>query len=298
MLAHHHKERASGSRDFGDARIARQAARLFGMPRDFESLVYVSQILQGECMRVASEAFRRNYPHTQGALYWQVDENWPNTCKSGMDYYGRWKAMQYMAGRFFSPVLVTGRVEGTQVTLWGVNDRLRDADARLRWRLYRLDGGLAGEGEYPVHLPANASRLIAEMDFEDTVGENADFRTYRKESWESRRQYVLWYALVQGDSVLSSNYETFAPYKILALRDPVLSTRVHRLDGRFFVDISVENVAFFVELGLNEGYARLSDNYFLLLPRETRRVRVLESEVPWEAFADRLFTRSLIDAIQ
>ena len=142
-------------------------------------------------MKIASEAYRRNFPNTCGALYWQVDENWPNTCKSGMDYYGRWKAVQYMTRHFFNTVLVTGRVDETKITIWGVNDRLENISARLTWSLYRLNGVLVKQGEQSVQLPANRSTLIAEMDFTAEVGENPQYRTYRKVSYENPTKLFL-----------------------------------------------------------------------------------------------------------
>jgi beta-mannosidase len=297
VMEHHHKEYASGTQDFGDTRIARQMARLFGLARGFENFVYVSQVMQGEAMKIASEAFRRNYPETRGALYWQVNENWPNTCKSGMDYYGRWKAMQYMARHFFNPVLVTGRVvERTKVKIWGVNDRLENVSGRLTWCLYRLDGASVKQGKQPVTLPANSSKLIAELDFTDMVGENPVYRTYRKESYENRRRYLLSYQLVKDNRILSSNFEIFVPYKYLALQKPGLKYSADNKDNELTINVTAEKIALFVELGLKNSYARFSDNYFLLLPGETRNIQIKESEVTIEEFENRFYMKSLVDA--
>ena len=62
------------------------------------------------------------------------------------------------------------------------------------------------------------------------------------------------------------------------------------------VEVTTERFAAFVHVGLQEGYALLSDNDFHLLPGETRRLDVLSAEVPEDQIAARLFARSLIDS--
>ena len=42
-----------------------------------------------------------------GAVYWQLNDCWPVTSWSSIDYYGRWKALHYYAKRFFSPVMIS-----------------------------------------------------------------------------------------------------------------------------------------------------------------------------------------------
>ena len=35
-----------------------------------------------------------------GSIYWQFNDNWPVASWSSMDYYGRYKALHYMARVF------------------------------------------------------------------------------------------------------------------------------------------------------------------------------------------------------
>lgn len=42
-----------------------------------------------------------------GTLYWQLNDNWPVASWASIDYYGRWKALHYMAARFYAPVAVS-----------------------------------------------------------------------------------------------------------------------------------------------------------------------------------------------
>ena len=75
----------------------------FRLPKDFESLVYLTQLLQAEAMRIGVEHWRRNRDCTSGALYWQLNDCWPVASWASIDYFGRWKALHYAARRFFAP---------------------------------------------------------------------------------------------------------------------------------------------------------------------------------------------------
>jgi beta-mannosidase len=268
--------------------------------------VYLSQALQADGIRRGVEALRRNHPQSTGALYWQLDDNWPVLSWSSIDYHGRWKALHYLARRFFSPVLVSGVVEDSpdpvdlgqrgKVRIWGVNDLLREAPTKLQWSLARFDGTEVKHGEQEVVLPANRSTLLAELDFEKEVGEALDRRTYRKESYQNRRQYYVAYRLAQGERELSSNVSFFVPPKYLGLQPPGLRLTTREVNDRRVVDVAATRFAAFVHVGLREGYALFSDNDFHLLPGETRRIEVLSSEVPDGQVAAQLFARSLIDS--
>jgi beta-mannosidase len=306
-VVEHHENSGNGkTNDLGTTRLARHLAALIGMPGGLDDWVYLSQVLQAEAVRRGVEALRRAHPRSTGALYWQLDDNWPVISWSSIDYHGRWKALHYLARRFFSPVLVSGVVEDSpdpidlglrgRVQIWGTSDRLQETPARLEWTLGRFDGTEVKRGEQDVTLPANRSTLLAELDFENEIGETPGRRTYRKESYQSRRQYYVAYRLVQGERDLSSNVSFFVPPKYLGLQPPDLRWTAREENDRWVVEVTAKRFAAFVHVGLHEGYALFSDNDFHLLPRETRRIEVLSAEVAEDQIASRLFARSLIDS--
>src|SRR5687768_15270333 len=133
MLAHQRHPR-------GNQLIREYMLREYPEPRDFESFLYVSQVLQAEGMKIGAEHLRRQMPHNMGSLYWQLNDCWPVASWSSVDYFGRWKALQYYARRFYSPLLVSPRANSGAVDLHIVSDRPEPVPARLVVTLFDFDG--------------------------------------------------------------------------------------------------------------------------------------------------------------
>lgn len=81
-------------------------------PRDFESFLYASQILQGDAIKTAIEAHRRDKGYCWGSLYWQHNDCWPVASWSSRDWYGVWKAQHYFARYAFADILISPILDG------------------------------------------------------------------------------------------------------------------------------------------------------------------------------------------
>ena len=109
-------------------------------PSDFESFVYVSQVMQSEALKTAVESFRINSPGCMGALYWQFNDCWPTISWSTIDYYGRWKPAQYTMKKSFANLLVVPRISSGKIKIFSVNDSLASFKAELRLQVIDFDG--------------------------------------------------------------------------------------------------------------------------------------------------------------
>lgn len=78
-----------------NAKIVNYIGKMFKFPNDFDSLVYLSQLIQAEGCRYAVEHLRRHYGRCMGTIYWQLNDCWPVASWSSIDYYHRWKALHY-----------------------------------------------------------------------------------------------------------------------------------------------------------------------------------------------------------
>jgi len=246
-------------------------------------------------MKMGCEALRRNYPNSTGALYWQLNDNWPVISWSSIDYFGRWKALHYMSKRFFSPVLVSGVAKEGKVMVYGSNDLLEDKTCNLEWELLRFDGTKVKSGKREVRLTANHSSLLETLDLSEFVNEDPELSTYRKESYRNRPEVLLSLRLVHGEILLSSNIVTFVAPKYWPLKDPEIKHTMAIENGRQKITLTAKSFAAWVEIGVKDSYAQFSDNYFHLMPGETKTIHVISSEVPDNELSKRFFVRSLID---
>jgi beta-mannosidase len=295
ILDHHDLTGTKPNQNQGNVRTAQYAADMFRMPAGMMNWITISQILQGEGMKMGCEALRRNFPNSTGALYWELNDNWPVISKSSIDYFGRWKALCYMAKRFFSPVLVSGVVRNDSALIYASNDLPNEKQCKLEWSLFRFNGKLESSGSIDVLLAPLKSTILTRLDFSKLVKENPDLSTYRKESYRNREKVYLSVRLIAGDSILSSNVLFFVPPKYWQLEKPDIKYSITTENGRKKIILSANRFAPYVELGLIDGYARFSDNFFHLLPGESKTVYVVSSEVPDDQFSKQFYVKSLID---
>src|SRR5919206_2093841 len=132
MLAHQKHPR-------GNQLIREYMLRDYPEPKDFESFLYVSQVLQAEGIKVGAEHLRRIRPRNMGSLYWQIDDCWPVASWSSIDYYGRWKALQYYARRFYNDLLVSPTMQNGYLKMFVVSDRPQAVPAKIRVTLMNFD---------------------------------------------------------------------------------------------------------------------------------------------------------------
>ena len=252
----------------GNQLINTYLRRDFRKPKDFASFLYVGQVLQATVIKYAAEAHRRKMGHNWGSLYWQLDDCWPVASWSGIDYFGRWKALHYAARRFFAPVLVSPVEEDGVVKVYSVSDRRTPVSAHLSLRLLDFNGREVWRRDQEVRLPANASHLLANVSRREILG-GAD-----------PRRVVLVAELTEGNTRLSRNTLSFVKAKELELPTPDLHVDVEaRDDGAFTVRLLARRYARDVWLsttdrttGIPAVDGAFDDNDFDLLPGETTTV--------------------------
>ncbi|MBN2003208.1 MAG: glycoside hydrolase family 2 protein [Anaerolineae bacterium] len=284
IMEHHQRN------DSGNGKIINYMTDHFRMPRDFPSLVYLTQILQAEAVRSGVEYWRRNKVCTSGTLYWQLNDCWPVASWASLDYFGRWKALHYAARRFYAPLLLSAEVNRQQVTLYVTSDLLDIFVGTVRWSLETLSGEVVKSGREALTVPALNAVKICTLDFASEV------------TAETQRDLVLVYELWRDSGCLSSGVATFVQTKHLNLNDPELIVAISESDAGFVVEITAQSLARFVWLELESGGAGdadlvLSDNYFDLPAGRTAKITIPASG-NWEleTLSAALHVRSIVDS--
>ena len=278
MMAHQRHPR-------GNQLIQEYMLREYPKPKDFESFLYVSQVLQAEGIKIGAEHLRRIKPHNMGSLYWQIDDCWPVASWSSIDYTGRWKALQYYARRFYSEVLVSPRQKDANIEIAVVSDGLRALLGQLRLSLLDFNGKPLWQREQDVSVEPLKSKSYVSV---PTAGllEGRDPKTV-----------FLFVELVIGSKTVSSNEYFFAPFKNLSLPRPEISTQVVATRGGFKLTLSSDKLARAVYLSAPGYRGSFRDNYFDLIPGRPVEVDFHTTEpIKLSEFRDRLKIRTLQDA--
>ncbi len=153
----------------GNAAIKTYMDHYYKQPRNFPAFLYLSQVLQAEGMKTGMEAHRRAMPFCMGTLYWQFNDCWPGASWSGIDYYGRWKAMQYFVKKAYAPILVSNTLEEDKVRTYVVNDRLEDENLRLVLQLMDMEGKVLSEKQLAVKAKASTSEAVHSIGKKDLL---------------------------------------------------------------------------------------------------------------------------------
>ena len=280
MLAHQKHPR-------GNQLIREYMLREYPEPKDFDSFLYVSQVLQAEGIKVGAEHLRRIMPHNMGSLYWQLDDCWPVASWSSIDYFGRWKALQYYARRFYNDLLVSPHLENNNVEFYVVSDRTQATPAELSVTLRDFDGHALSENRRSVEVAALASKSYLSLPADELLrGHDA-------------KTVFLDCELRVGGRVVSSNRLFFRPFKELQLPSPRVTTDAARTRGGFTVTLKSDRVARAVYLSAEGLDGAFSDNYFDLIPGKEVKVefRARRAVSPAE-FRAKLKARTLADAFR
>jgi beta-mannosidase len=257
----------------------------YAEPKDFASFLYVSQVLQAEGIKIGAEHFRRSRPETMGSIYWQLNDCWPVASWASLDYYGRWKALQFYARRFYAPVLVSPHVEQGAVKVYIVSDRTESKPATLRVRLMDFDGKVLLEESKPVRVEALTSKVYLDWPLKKLAEAGAT---------DTSRVFVVA-DIQEGQTELSRNLIYLGPTKEIRLKPAALKVETVTVAGKIKIRVSSPVLARSVYLSFGNLDGKLSDNYFDVLPGETQEI-VFTTKATLDAVKSQLRAVSLVDS--
>jgi beta-mannosidase len=238
----------------GNQRLLKYVERAYGKPKDLAAMVYLSQAMQAHGIQLAAEHLRASRPESMGSLYWQLDDVWPGITWSSIDYYGRWKALQYHARRFYAPLLIAAlRNDGvTHVSL--VSDQTTPVSAHWQLRVMDFAGKVLERKQAGVTLPPLSSTR---------VGKFTDAQLLH--GADPRKAFAV-FDLFVGDKRVSRNLVFFGAPKNLALPQPHVRAQLVESGDGYALKLTTDTLARDVWVSFGDIDAKVSDNSFNLLP--------------------------------
>ncbi len=242
-----------------NGKIMRYISDNFLYPKDFRSLLYISQVLQGIAVKEGVEHWRRNRGRCMGAIYWQLNDNWPVASWASVDYYGRWKALQYMARHFYADLLGTLRIiEGESCQLTVQNETLQPSQTNVQLFVKDMSGAVLYKSSGQIDCAALSVASIDRKGFGAIIKgrENAVF---------------IEAVFLHSNGTVSRQVHMPKPYKHMMLKKASITCSCEREGDLLALVLKSDVPAFFVEIETDVDMV-LSDNFMHLTGQEEYRV--------------------------
>ncbi len=256
-----------------NGKIMNYLSATFLYPSGFGTLLYASQLLQAEAIRYGIEHFRRHRGRCMGTVVWQLNDIWPSASWSGIDYYGRWKALHYAEKRAFAPVMISCGEVGElserpyciaepapiekSARLHVANETRERVEGKAVWQLCTPKGDILQKRENPVSVEPLSGTWLPKMDFSD---------------YDELSVYLSFAFLVDGQ-IVSENTCLFTAPKHFSFENPMLS---YVREGNNLI-ITAQAYAKNIEIQGTDGDVKLSDNFFDMNPGE-KKIEILAGD--------------------
>jgi beta-mannosidase len=239
---------------WGNNTIRRYMDYYYGLPKDFREFVYISQLCHAEGMKTGVEHYRRSMPVTMGCLYWQFNDCYPVASWSGIDYFGRWKALQYFARDFYAPVMVSTLPDGNDVRYYITSDKTHDLRATLATTFLTFSGEILHSDTSHVTIPALSSQLSKTEQLTIPV------------DLVSTQTIVLAEIFDKDKNLIHSNITYLSKIKNLILPDARLSWEAKKTNDGIEITFTSTHLIKNIWLLDNELDGHFNKNFFDLLP--------------------------------
>ena len=253
-------------------------------PKNFEAFLYMNHVLQGDAIKTAIEAHRRDMPYCMGTLFWQHNDCWPVASWASRDYYGRWKAQHYFARKAYRDILVSPITDEDGVlNIQVVSDRLKSCNGTLQVEVTKLTGEKVSSFKRNIKIDANSSQTV----FSVPLGEALK---------NTPKEDVFVHAVLLTDKGTNSYANNYFLVKQKEVNYPkaAITSSIEPIEGGFELTLNSDNFARAVFITIGDADSSFSDNYFDILPDGSVKVNVY-TNLPQAAFEKQLKVISLSD---
>ena len=267
----------------GNAKLRHYMNAIAHEPEDFEELTYVSQLVQAKMICQLME-YMRSKRVCMGVVYWQLNDTNPVISWASIDYFGRYKALQYTAKRSFAPVIAFIDCDDTSNIRFAVSNETKERlSGVMKYALKDFNGNIISGGQLDMAVePFSAgNEYVNSFNITDAMKES----TY------------LTCEFNAGD-VRAEKTEFFMLLKDLKLKKPLINANITESGDSFVITLSADTLAKDLWLSLKDADCRFSDNSFDVEAGESVTVTVdrksLSENLSLPEFKNRLKMRSYL----
>ncbi len=241
--------------------IQKYLEREYRQPKNFESYIFVSQLLQANGIQLAIEAHRRAMPYCMGTMFWQLNDCWHSVSWSAIDYTGKNKVLMSYLKNAYDEILLSFENRDSSAGLFVISDLPQSIGGKLFLSVRNFSGEYFFRDSVSVLVEENSSKEYFRFNT-DSIFKNLD-----------RKEYFLEAKFLNsesGDIFLTKRFY-FAKPKEMDLKNPgityifePLSESAGRVTFRseyFAKDVFVDFGTFDNDLG--------TPNYFDIVPGDS-----------------------------
>jgi len=265
--------------------IQKYLEREYRQPKNFESYIYVSQLLQANGIRQAIEAHRRAMPYCMGTMFWQLNDCWQSISWSAIDYTGRNKVLMSYLKDAYDEIMLSFENRDSSVGLFIISDKTQATDGKLFLNVRNFSGEYIFRDSVSISVTEKSSREYYRFNT-DSIFKILD-----------RKEYFLEakFFIEEGNSNKTKRY-FFAKPKDMNLQNPRITYNYKPLtenSGRitFFSDSFAKDV--FIDFGTYDNDLETL-NYFDIIPGDSVSF-ILKGNASYNAYNRNLKIISLFD---
>ena len=233
--------------------MVKQWLNIDPMTVSVEKYVYLGGFVQGDGLSEYILNFRRRKFDTASAIFWMYNDCWPTTRSwTIVDYYRNRTPAFYPVKRAFNPLAVDIVCDknSNKLSVYGISDKTCDTNAVIEYGIFTPDGKYIEKKSKEVILKANASDIIAEIDFD----------LWQKTGDTKCLPYAILY--IDNKIVSTRRFINTKYYELELAKAPVISKRTDEKTGKAYLKSDV----FILGASIDLDGKKVSDNFFDLFP--------------------------------
>ena len=264
----------------GNPKLLSYLASVYKLPKTLDGLVYATQLNQANAIKFGVEHFRRHRGYTMGSVYWQLNDCWPVSSWSSVDYFGRYKALHYFARKFYAPVAMGLFADGKSITVNVANETLCDFCGKIKVGVMTADLKTVYTDECAVCLPSLTSRDVSVSDFSAVHA--------------SRDKFFFAELYDDAGELIMRQCELGTKPKHFIFKKPTFTVSAENVRGGVRLNIASDVFAKNVEISFANFDPAMSDNYFDLTAKDPVSITVYTDKTADELLSD-MTVRSVYD---
>ena len=256
----------------GNAKFLNYLASMYQLPKTLEGLVYATQLNQAMAIQFGVEHFRRTRGYCMGSIYWQLNDCWPVSSWSSIDYFGRYKALHYFARKFYAPVAMGLFAEGNGITVNVANETMKEFKGSVKVGVMTADFGEIFSEAVEFGIGALSSADVKTFDF--SIVKSARDRYFFADLYDEAGNFV------------TRRTELGTKPKHFKWQKPNIKTEAQKTDGGVTLTLASDVFAKNVEISFAHEDSVLSDNFFDIATKDAVEIFVKTSTEPEELLRD------------